>query len=507
MPASTNRSEIAVDVLVVGSGFAGSLTAAILQKYGVQTSLLDRTHHPRFAVGESSTPTSNLLLRDLAVKHGLDWLLPFCKYGPWIKHNPQVVCGIKRGFGYVAHEDGQSFVPLRDHSNELLVAASANDETSDTQWLRSDVDAHFFAQAQRAGVKCFEDAVVEQIEERGDWFVRGHTKNGELLIRAKFVIDATGSSELLVKQLNLGVPGGVDTPQLQTHSRSLFGHFAGLPRWQDILEVVSPTACVEHPFRCDDATLHHILDEGWMWWIRFNNDVTSVGFVLDSQRFPLTEETPEAEWSRLLAKYPSLNSAIARATRLNSIGLKRTPRLQRAFGQVVGSNWALMPHTAGFIDPLHSTGIAMSLAGVDRLTSALLCRRDDQQRGTLLRQYEQSLHSELRIVDLFVSGAYRAIKLKSFRKFVAFAMCYFAAATTWERRRISASTDSATALFLADDPQFRDAVASLHSRLETTSDADFEQECRRALLPFNHVGLFEPPIRNMYAATAVPETI
>ncbi len=491
-----------VDVLVVGSGFSGSLTATILRKHGLKTALIDRTQHPRFAVGESSTPTSNLLLRDLAQKHQLDWLLPFCKFGTWVRQYPQIVCGLKRGFGYVQQEAGKWFVPSSDHANELLVAASSSDDASDTQWLRSDIDAFLFGQAARVGVACFENTIIESLTEHTGWTAYARSPAGALQINATFVVDGTGSSELLVKHLHLGTTE--DAVPLQTHSRAIFGHFAGLPRWQDVLEQSQPMACADHPFPCDDATLHHILDEGWMWWIRFRNDVTSVGIVLDSQRFPLTDESAEAEWSRLLAKYPPLNAAIGRAERLSSVGLKRSSRLQRLTKQVVGSNWALLPHTAGFIDPLHSTGIALSLAGVNRITTALLCRGNISERQRLLKNYESLLIAELQTVDLIVSGAFRAIAQSSFRKFTAFTMTYFAAVTTWERRR-TLSLDGTTALYLADDPGFRDALVSLHSLIETSTDAEFERACEEALRPFNYVGLFAPPVPNMYAATAVPE--
>ena len=50
------------DIIVVGSGFSGSLLAWILASQGRSVLLIDRSKHPRFAVGESSTPTADFLL-------------------------------------------------------------------------------------------------------------------------------------------------------------------------------------------------------------------------------------------------------------------------------------------------------------------------------------------------------------------------------------------------------------------------------------------------------------
>ena len=54
---------IDADVAIVGSGFAGSLTALALRRQGRSVVLLERGRHPRFAIGESSTPLANLAAR------------------------------------------------------------------------------------------------------------------------------------------------------------------------------------------------------------------------------------------------------------------------------------------------------------------------------------------------------------------------------------------------------------------------------------------------------------
>ncbi len=504
---------LVVDVVIVGSGFAGSLTAAILSHHGLRVALLDRARHPRFAIGESSTPTANFILRDLAQRHDLPELVPLCKFGPWRRAYPEVMCGLKRGFSYFQQVAGREFMPDVRHRNELLVAASADDDLADTQWLRADVDAFLFRVAQSKGAMTSEEVSVGQIERQssGDW--RIETSQGEF--RCRFLIDATGHPDAL--KLAERFPRSIDErdsqrpspPKLQSNSRSIFGHFAGLPRWEDLMQASSPTATLDHPFHADDAALHHVLDEGWMWWIRFANDVTSVGLVLDNHRFPGDEsQTPEDEWRRVLGRYPAL-SPLLNAARLvePQRQLIRTGRLQRCAAQCFGDGWAILPHTAGFIDPLHSTGIAYSLAGVDRLTQSLLSHRDFTKTELLpsLEQYERAIFSELELIDLFVSGAYIAIELSSFPKFVAFAITYFAAATTWEHQRIESPAGTTPPLFLADQVEFRQIVAELWQSLGTKSDGDFESLCAERLTPFNRVGLFSPPCHNMYGQTAAPE--
>ncbi|MCA9047021.1 MAG: hypothetical protein KDA69_22010, partial [Planctomycetaceae bacterium] len=155
-------------------------------------------------------------------------------------------------------------------------------------------------------------------------------------------------------------------------SRAIFGHFENVVPWTNVLreQGIDET---DYTFACDDAALHHILDEGWMWQLRFSNDVVSVGIALDLDEHPVSEaESPEDEWNRILNRYPSILRQF-RNTRLvaPANGLQRTGPLQRCL-PISGPNWAQLPHSIGFVDPLHSTGIAHTLSGIQRLVPLLL---------------------------------------------------------------------------------------------------------------------------------------
>src|SRR5947207_3558791 len=117
---TTHRAQI----LVVGSGFAGSLMAMIARRLGFSTILLERGRHPRFAIGESSTPLANLLLEEIACAYDLPGIRPLCKWGTWQKSAPQIACGLKRGFTFYHHELGKRFEPDPKRERQLLVGAS-----------------------------------------------------------------------------------------------------------------------------------------------------------------------------------------------------------------------------------------------------------------------------------------------------------------------------------------------------------------------------------------------
>jgi FADH2 O2-dependent halogenase len=536
-------SRLDVDVAIAGSGFAGSLLAAVLQRNGLRVALIDRARHPRFAIGESSTPTASLILRGLADRHGLDWLRPLSQYGTWKQSYPGLTAGIKRGFSYFWHETDREFLPIPDHGNELLVAASSSDEVSDTHWLRSEVDAFLFDRACGEGVVACETTEIEMLSRIAcGWRLECVRPDGPVEVRCRVLIDATGAGGLLSQRLQIAD----ETHLLRTNSRAIFGHFAGLPRWSRVFSAKADSAASDHPFDCDHSALHHLIPGGWMWWLRFDNDVTSVGLVLDGDRSPADHASAAVGFSVAIDRLPDLQRLFFRAygscesraagradfrplcstdarrgfhceaspagTSVGVAqlvgppgGLVRTGRLQRLSSQIAGPGWAMLPHAAGFIDPLHSSGIAHSLSGVERLAGILIQNRkgSDEHLDAELQNYADTVRSELLLIDRLVSGCYSALRQRSFRKFVAWSMCYFAAATSWERRRLE-TPDKAAALFLADVPDFQQAVDELQSRLDTESDDSFEQLCEERLAPFNHVGLFQPAIPNMYARTAVP---
>src|SRR6266567_7302606 len=144
----TERCEIAV----IGSGFAGSLMARVLAVLGYDVVLLERGTHPRFAIGESSTPLANLSLERLARRYSLPDCYHLAAHGRWLEHHPELRRGLKRGFTFYRHHPDQPFANRGLDSERLLVAASPQDSLSDTHWLRADVDHHFVRQAITAGV-------------------------------------------------------------------------------------------------------------------------------------------------------------------------------------------------------------------------------------------------------------------------------------------------------------------------------------------------------------------
>ncbi|MDZ4685093.1 MAG: tryptophan 7-halogenase [Planctomycetaceae bacterium] len=480
------------DVLIVGSGFAGSLTALLAKQIGLRPVLVDRGSHPRFVIGESTTPVANLVLESLARRFDLPWLAPLATYGSWKATYPDLPCGLKRGFSYFHQEDRQPYQPRADHANELLVAASHGPDDADTHWLRADFDAFLVQRVIAAGIPYFDRTKLGRLTERTNgWTVEATRDDEAMTITAKFLVDASGDGGFLTQQL--GLPDTRAT--LRTWSRGLYGHFVDLAKWEPQYRAACGLSG-DHPYPCDAAAVHHVFDGGWMWQLRFDNGVTSAGFALAN---PVPENlTPADEWRQIMDRFPSVAEQFASATLISNHGeLIRTGRLQRRIGRAAGPNWALLPSAAGFIDALHSTGIAHTLVGIERLLGLWQRHWDRAELVTDLVEYDRLFQAEIAFIDTIVAGSFRSFR--GFPKMVAITMFYFASAI-WSEHRRRSGTDIPRAFLCADDPRLRASLEQAYAMLDdpTVSATALTEFVTDAVRPYNIGGLCDAAKRNMY---------
>jgi len=487
------------DIVVLGAGFAGGLMALVLKRIGRQPLLLERGTHPRFAIGESTTPLANLVLEHLSRTYDLPRLFPFTEYGRWQQTYPHLACGLKRGFTFAKHHAGRHWQPSVDHANELLVAASPTDEVGDTHWFREQFDQFLAQEVRNEGTPYYDRTDIVAVKQDRRWQLRGNRGDDAVEIDAAFVIDATGPAGLLPRQLGIKT----DPLLVHTNSWSVYSHFVGVKLWEDLLREAG-ARIDDHPYRCDDAALHHILEDGWMWVLRFNNGVTSAGFVLDCQRHPSNPSlSPEAEWQQIIRNYPSIARQFAGAEAIQP--WVRTGRIQRCAARVAGPNWVMLPHAAYFLDPLFSTGIAHTLLGIERLARILERPHNQTDQAEQLADYERTLFREVEFVDWLVHGSYRTFD--RFELLAAYTMYYFAAAVQSEERRQKGIAGLGEEILFSHDPCLRSAVRDAYPAiLRCPADpqqssgfaAEFHRRVASDIAAFNPAGFCDAAKQHMY---------
>ena len=493
------------EVAIVGSGFAGSLLARVLAVLGYDVVLLERGTHPRFAIGESTTPLANLSLERIAARYGLADCHHLATHGRWLAKLPELRRGLKRGFTYYRHHPGERFAERGLDSERLLVAASPEDAQSDTHWVRADVDHHFVRRAIAAGVDYVDRTELTSARFTDDGArLRGRRDGEELELDAGFVIDASGPGGFLARQLE--IPSGIG--RMQTRSALVFSHFDDARLMRD--EVPS---LPEGPYPDDWAAVHHLIDEGWMYSLRFDHGTTSAGFLLTPHGLASVDPSRGADaarlWSALLKRYPTIDRLFGGASPTMSIGI--VPRVQHRLTRASGARWALMPHAYAFVDPLFSTGIAWGLRAVERLALAFedgasAGRRPD---AATLERYDAALTAEGDQIDLVVAGAYEA--LAHFDLFAAQAMLYFATVSFAEvSQRLGGGDGAAWKGFLGVGdavlgPVAGESLARLRGITRGTGDAgsaaeraSFVEWIERSIAPRNVAGLADPSRRNLY---------
>ncbi|HEX2693667.1 MAG TPA: FAD-dependent oxidoreductase [Gemmatimonadaceae bacterium] len=491
------------EVAIIGSGFAGSILARVLAALGYDVVLLERGTHPRFAIGESSTPLANLSLERIGLRYGLADCYHLATHGRWLAHFPQLRRGLKRGFTFYRHHPSEEFANRGLESERLLVAASPHAHLSDTHWLRADVDHHFVRAAIAAGVD-YRERVELGASEVGCNGVHlyGTVNQAPFQLRANFVIDASGPGGFLAKQLS--IPNAMEPTE--TQSAVVFSHFYGVRLMSDVVPGLP-----EGPYPDDWAAVHHVIDEGWMYSLRFDDGVTSAGFLLSPRGLASLPAGASAStlWTTLLDRYPTLARAFEDAEPLMPIVFR--PAIQHRMARAAGERWALMPHAFAFVDPLFSTGIAWSLRAIERLALAFEQCADRRRvpRPEVLARYESALATEAGHIDLVVAGAYEA--MSHFDLFAAQAALYFGTVSFAEvSQRLVPDDQVAWKGFLGVgdpvlQPLARESLTRLrditkrHGEVGSASERnEFAHWLHGALAPRNVAGLGNPTRNNLY---------
>jgi FADH2 O2-dependent halogenase len=481
------------DIAIVGSGFGGSLLAMIAQQLGRSVILLEKGKHPRFAIGESSTPLSNILLEQLTTRYRLRNLTPLSKWGSWQNTNPQVACGLKRGFTFYHHTLGATSAPDPQHQRQLLVAASPHDGIADTHWYRADVDHFFVQQAQQIGVPYLDEVNLQGVAESHSVIrVTGRRVDEELSIGAQFLVDATGPRGFLHRALEIPELELPDFPATQ----ALFSHFTGVGQ---IADGVLAEPAHKPPYPVDDAAVHHIFEGGWIWVLKFNNGITSAGVAATdavAERLRFSEGEPA--WQRLLDLLPAVKEqfANAKANRL----FTHMPRVSFRSKHIAGKRWAMLPSAAGFVDPLLSTGFPLTLLGVSRLAEMIELDWDTPRFLGRLNTYAVQTNSELVDTGRLIANLYAT--MDRFPLFTSLSMLYFAAASYSEAARRLGKPHLARAFLLGDNQHFHAAALRCfeQARLAFTESEmrDVAQEVLQTIAPVNIAGLGNAARHNWY---------
>ena len=405
---------------------------------------------------------------------------------------------------------GRPFTSDGAHRDQLLVAASPNDDVGDVHWYRSDLDHFLVREAVALGVTYVDQVSLTRLDtSAGGSELEGARRPGAggdaaepVQVSARFVVDATGPRGFLHQHLQLGERPLAGMPRTQ----ALFSHFTGVRPFAD---VASAAFDARPPYPVDAAAVHHVFDGGWVWVLRFDNGVTSAGVAATD---PLADELGlqdgAAAWSRLLARFPSIGAQFASAAPTRAFTW--WPRLAFQSDTIVGDGWAMLPSAAGLVDPLLSTGFPLTLLGIERLAAAIADDWGTPRFAPRLARYAERTAGELHTTARLVGALYDAFG--DWERFTALSHLYFAAASFGEAARRLGTSASATDGFLlsgcAPFAAARDRCLDLAAEARGGSGRSscareaLLAEIARAVEPVNVAGLLQPARRHWYPCEA-----
>lgn len=482
----------AFDIAVVGSGFSGSLMALVARRLGRSVVLVERASHPRFAIGESSSPLANLLLESLSERYDLPRVRPLAAWTSWRRTYPEVLCGLKRGFTFYAHEAGKPFGADRDRRDQLLVAASPNDEVADTHWYRPDFDAFLAREAAEEGAEYLDRTELTVLAREAAGFTLEANRLGRRTVfGARLVIDASGPGGFLHHALALPESEFPGLPETE----SLFAHFEGVARIDEM--GIFPTTDAP-PYPVDDAAVHHVFDGGWVWVLRFANGLVSAGVAATpelARELRLFDGAPA--WDRLLARFPTIRDQFAGAR--STIPFVYRRRLPFRGASAAGPGWALLPSAAAFVDPLLSTGFPLTLLGIERLAAAIEISWGGPDFDEKLRAHGELTLAEADTAGLLVSALYASFG--DFPVFAALATLYFAAASYAEAARRLGRPELSGSFLSGNHPTFGPALAHccrLACERDPRKRAALLEKIRFAIEPLDIIGLSDASRNNWF---------
>jgi FADH2 O2-dependent halogenase len=351
------------DVIIVGGGYTGNLSAMVLRQKGYSVAVLEGSAFPRFAIGESTTPEQNRMHAYLSRRYQIPELLSLSSYLRIKAHRLPLPTWPKESFYFLMNHG----TPGTDcgHPQEIVHQSTPWPIGPDYHMIRSEFDLYFCALAQRYGAHIWGTTRVTDVDlSPGRVVVVAQNDEGVHELRGRFLLDTSGHSAFLGNRLGLVIK---DPPGVTLRSRAIFNHFLGV-------KGLDETHARDWPFLGlprDNATVHHLWPEAWSWVIPFDNGVTSVGIVLNMDRDRLDHQTStpaEAFWE-MGRRNPAFTAMMREARPVRP--WVRTERLQWQVSTSVGDCWAILPPASGFSDPLLSPGMASAVVSVGRMAEAI----------------------------------------------------------------------------------------------------------------------------------------
>jgi len=256
---------------------------------------------------------------------------------------------------------------------------------------RSEFDKLLLDPSRENGAEVSEETTVEQIEFSNDGVAlqwRDTRSSSSGTIRARYLLDCSGRQTIL-------------------------GNFFKLKKMYDHLQKFSVFAHYENVDRPSgiDGTLIRMVRglDRWFWMIPLTETRTSIGVVMDTATFRAAKLSPQAALEKFIDEQPLMKERMKKAIRVSPVYSAGDFSYRNT--RLAGERWLLAGDSAGFIDPVFSSGVFLAIMSAEKAADTLdAALRDASKRRRLFNKYSRSVNRIMDIYLTFVNSWYRRSK-------------------------------------------------------------------------------------------------
>jgi flavin-dependent dehydrogenase len=359
MPSPGEPIVESCDVLIIGGGPAGSTAAALLAREGRRVVMVEKSHHPRFHIGESLLPANVALFDKLGLREEVEKIgMP------------------KWGIEFVSP----------DHAHQsFLEFGEAWDKSMPYSWQvrRSELDELMFRHAGRSGAETIEGCRIRGVEFDADGAtVDGRCEDGsERRWRARFVVDASGRDTLLAGQM------GVKQKMPEHNSAALFAHYTGVQRL---------------PGKKEGNITIFWFAHGWFWLIPLADGTTSIGAVCWPHYLKTRDKPLQEFFADTVALCPQLQARMTEAKLVDN-SVHATGNYSYKSTLCTGDRFLLVGDAYTFVDPVFSSGVYLAMQGAFEAVGVISARLDrPAEAARARRRYEAMMRKGPREFSWFI---------------------------------------------------------------------------------------------------------
>lgn len=357
------------DVVVIGGGPAGSTAAALLAQSGHQVALLEKSHFPRYHIGESLIPYCYFPLKAIGMIDKMKASEFQKKYSVQFASPSGKVSQPFYFFDHMDHEAANTWQVKRSEFDQMMLA-NAREKGADV-----------FSGMQAKSMLKNEDAVTG---------VTAQDQSGEMYeFTAPVTIDATGRNGFSMTRNSWRVK---DT---NLQKVAIWTYYKGAKRDEGYDEGAT--------------TVAYIPEKGWFWYIPLADDTVSVGVVADKEYLYRDTRDAKSIFEQEVKKNQWIKDHLSTGESLGDYHV--TGDFSYRSRYCAADGLVLTGDAFAFLDPVFSSGMYFALLGGQLAAEAVdgALKTKDYSAGQFVdysRKFRNAIESMRKLVYAFYDDTF-----------------------------------------------------------------------------------------------------